>query len=139
MTYSGVVCMTWDLISKIDEALILYPVCLLHNNSLSSPFSKSDPIHFSCTCLPSGLRKGRLDTDCVCKSRHVPKGQHSIAGQWVRKEEFQGCVGGGATCRTSPSALMAISKSAQWPDQHHLDCFKYKLLFSSRISSLPFL
>ena len=77
MTYSGVVCMTWDLISKIDEALILYQVCLLHNNSLSSPFSKSDPVHFSCTCLPSGLRKGRLDTDCVCKSRHVPKGHLS--------------------------------------------------------------
>jgi len=42
------------------------------------------------------------------EGRLVPKGQQSIAGQWVRKEEFQGCVGGGATCRTSPSALMAI-------------------------------
>lgn len=47
------------------------------------------------------------------EGRLGPKSQHSIASQWVRafKGEFQECVGGGATCRTSPSALMATLKS----------------------------
>ena len=46
VTCSGVICMTWNLISKTGEALISCPVCLVHSNRLSSPFNKSDPIPF---------------------------------------------------------------------------------------------
>lgn len=62
VTCSGVICMTWNLIQKIGEALILCPVCLVHNSRLSSPFNKSDLIPFQ---LYIYLPPDRYGPDCM--------------------------------------------------------------------------
>ena len=71
----------------------------------------------------------------------VPKGQHSIAGQWVRafKGELQGCLGEGLHAEHH--------RQLRWPSQNRSSVvrpasswlFKVQLLFSSRVSLFPFL